>query len=165
MRIHPFNREVLVLAILPVLMELSGIRSALFWGLLVALGWWLTFFFFGLTRAWFPEPLLRPAVILWLAGLGQFAWYQWGCQPLWILSVAILLFDHWDTLLLAAVHWKKGLWDGVGFAGLCLVFGGIQEFCRQDEHLKFFQWPAGGFLILTLAILVWRHMKAKPAYA
>lgn len=165
MRIHPFNREVLILAVFPILLELSGIREAFFFGALVALGWSATFIFFGLTRAWFPEPLLRTAVVLWLAGLAQLAWYQWGCRPLWVFSVAILLFDHWDRLLLATVHWKKGLWDGVGFAGLCLAFGSIQELCRQEQHLKFFQEPAGWLLILTVAVVVWRKMKAKAAYA
>ena len=146
-----------VLAALPLLDQADSFHSAFRTGGIVALAFWLTLFFFKLTQPLFPQKLLGISVVLWVAfGAEAVTTYSGNLEPLWSLSLLLLLFPYTqkDLGLNPIDSWRKVtaviFQEGVGFLILLTYLGLSREILRK-VGVVFFDQPAGVLFLIALA--------------
>lgn len=142
--------SVLVAALLPVLILTLDFRTALLIGVLIVASWWLTAVIFTFLGPLFPERLISAAILLWLAAIGQTAWYLWQLNPLWVAALFLLLYrGSLSENRVPGVN-KALFLQGILFLILTLLLGSLQGFIGKTFQLEVLRLPAGAFLILAL---------------
>ncbi len=147
----------MALVVLPLLAARLHFQEACFVGLALCVSFWGSLLFFHGTAHLFPKPALAWAVLAWILALGEIGWYVWGFKPFWAASLTLLLYD--EIVIgkyLEREFLKTYFWEGL-YAGTLVVFlGAFQEGAGYHWFLKGFSQPAGIFLLLVLAVLIWQ---------
>lgn len=166
----------LILAVLPLAGETFAWDHTWRLGGVVCLAFLGTVLFFKITQTLFPKPLLKLALLLWIACLAQAGWLLWKLSPLGSVSLALLSFSQMVPGPIFSptasplggpifeCSLKDALKQGFGFWGFTVLLGmsGVL-FNRFLEAPNLFLLPAGAFLILaiTAAIQPWWKVRAR----
>ena len=146
------------LAALPLLFQTRDPRAAFFLGGLIAFVFWATVFFFSKARAFFPRPLAWIAPLAWITAVAQCGRYLAEFAPRWILSLFLLL--PFSFVKGPPRHFPKEPPDffwirrGLGFWGLLLYLGLLQELLGRRLGILIFQEPPGAWLLLGAALVL-----------
>ena len=145
----------LCLAILPVLPTVFDGRYALFIGMLVGLALMVTAVVFSYLPPLFPPRLQGFSILLWLTCLAQVAFYAFAQNPLWAVSVYVLLGlePGPETQPPKLTHL---LLLSLGFAFLLMSLGFARQYLGGWLHVILFQQAAGDFLILGFVMILAR---------
>jgi hypothetical protein len=143
------------LAALPVLFQLSGFSSACFLAVLIYAAYVLTILLFVPARPLFPKPFFYAAILVWMAALGQAAWYVWLLKPFWMASLGFLLLDPVSEKK-AWPSFQAALLQGLGIAGLLIFIGAAAELLSRYFPFSLFLQAPGLLFLLALAAWVWQ---------
>lgn len=145
-----------MIAVLPLLVVRLSFQDGCFHGLILCIGFWLTLLFFRWSRPLFPKPLLSWALIAWYLALALIGAYRWEFRPFWVVSLALLTYQEVtrgdsDN----REFFRIDLWTGL-YAGTVIAFiSAFREVAGFQWALGLFGHPAGIFLMLACAVLLW----------
>ncbi|HLD49688.1 MAG TPA: hypothetical protein VJC08_00670 [bacterium] len=145
-------------AAIPLLSRTNDWHGAFLQGALVAFAFWATGFFFSFTRSFFPRRFAMFALLLWSLTLAQCGRY-FGLEPFWILSVLLLLPFEWVKR--GPRYFPKEPADffcirqGIGFWAFLVCLAIAQELLEKRLGLLIFLEPAGSWLLIGAALLLW----------
>lgn len=134
-------------------------------GTLTVLAFWWTTIFFWCTRFWFPKNLLKIAFLIWLGALAEGAWLLGRINPIWIVSIFLLMplsfLERKNKAFKEPVfseNVKKYFWErffcGVGFLGIVVFVGMLQNVLENQMHVDFFKSSPGIFLVFSIIALL-----------
>ncbi len=147
-----------MLAVLPVLVDRLWFQEACVLGMVLCISFWITVLFFRWEEVLFPRLLIPWALLVWFIALGQGAWYVWGFKPYWVAVLTLLTYEEVVKGRLAGNEFfKTYFWEGL-YTGTLIAFLGAFREVSSGYHwaLQGFAHPAGIFLLLTCAILIWQ---------
>jgi len=149
------------LAVLPIIAMVHNTEKAVMLAVYIAVSLAASSAFFALFGRCFPKCVLRTAYFLWLAVLAQ-ASYNWiHLNPLWIMSLALLIPEDIFSEQMRWVGFKSGLFRAVFFICLLIYIGAAREiFCERLLVWSFYL-PVGNFLLLGFAAFMWQN---QPGY-
>jgi hypothetical protein len=147
----------IVLAALPALPAATTSERAFFAGALIFAALGLTLIVFEGGRALFLRGFAGPAFMLWLGVLAQAGVYAAGAEPLWILAVWLLLPPHYPGAALPGRGFKKLLGRAAAVWLVLMYVGTAHETLESGWEIAFAATPAGIFLLLVPAALLWQY--------
>ena len=145
-------------AAIPLLPQTQDWHAAFLLGALTAFAFWTTGFFFSFARPFFPRGFAAIGLLLWSLTLAQCGRY-FGLEPFWILSVLLLLPFSWVKR--SPRHFPKEPADffwirqGIIFWAFLVSLAMIQELLGKHFELLVFRGPAGSWLLIGAALLLW----------
>lgn len=159
-----------VLPAIPLLQNTDSFHTAFRIGGVVVLTFWLTVFFFKISRLLFPQKLLGISILLWVAaGTEALMTYTgWGFSPFCALSLLLLLFPHFikDLRFTATDSWLgvsgPVVQRGLAFLILLIYLGFSREIFRK-AGVYFFDQPAGSLFLIALAGWLWQNQPGLSA--
>lgn len=148
-------------AALPLLSQTQDWHAAFLQGALVAFTFWATGFFFSFARPFFPRGLTAIALLLWSVTLAQCGRY-FGLEPFWILSVLLLYPFSWGKHAPRYLPKEPGdfFWirQGIVFWVFLVSLAIVQELLGKHFELLVFRSPAGSWLVIGAALLLWPEL-------
>ena len=155
-------------AVIPLLPQTHDWHTAFLQGGLLAFVFWGTGFFFSVTRSFFPRGAARIALLLWGMTLAQCGRY-FGLQPFWILSVLLLLpfslvdrAPHYFPKEPGDFFWIR---QGAGFWAFLVSLAIVQELLTRQWGILIFRQPAGSWLLIGTAIMLWPALSGYGRFA
>ena len=145
-------------AVIPLLFQTLDWHKSFLMGGLITFAFWATGFFFSATRSFFPRPFAITAPFLWIVALAQSGRYL-GIDPRWILSLLLLL--PFSFVKQMPQRFPKEPEDffwikrGLAFWALLLYLAVFQEFLGKRLGLLIFRGPAGSWILLGTALVLW----------
>ncbi len=159
----------IVLAALPLLDKADSFSAALKISGVVVSIFWLTIFFFKVSRPLFPKKGLGISIVLWIAAWTEAALTYTageGLSPFCALSLLLLLSFYFikELKLSAPDSWiaspGSAVPRGIGFAAILIYLGVSREIFRNAGTL-FFDQPAGVLFLIAFAAWLWQNQPGK----
>ena len=146
----------IVIALLPLLGEANGLYHSFLLGLIVVSTFWITKLFFSFLKNLFPKNLFAVAVFLWILTNVQISYYLMDLNPLWGLSLFLLLRmdiekeEFWIHVSSEPFFSSliSSLFSGGLFWAALVVLGWLREENSRHFGIFIFETPAVAFFIM-----------------
>lgn len=149
------------LACLPALFAASTPAEALVCGLWTVGALGAAAVFFILTAFLFPAKFRETALYLWLAVTAQIFFRPAGLHPVLIVSVFLLIPRRLFMEGARAGVIRQTLMRVIFFPLVFVLLGAFHEMLGERLRVWSFQLPAGGFLLLAAAALLWQNQPGR----